>query len=66
MVSLQSSLRNVRCGRESRICRCGCVTCPHIRLPGLVPIEPCSTRVPSFPVLARVSTSRGSTPSDLT
>ena len=66
MVSLQSSLRSVRGGHEARICRCGCVTCARIRLPGMVLIEPWSTRVPSFLVLAGVLTSRGSAPSDLT
>ena len=32
----------MRCGPKARACRCGCVTCAHIRLSGLVTIELCA------------------------
>ena len=35
MMSPWSGLRSVRCGPQTRVCRCGCVICAHVRLPGL-------------------------------
>ena len=35
MMSPWSGLRSVRCGPQTRVCRCGCMICTHVRLPGL-------------------------------
>ena len=35
MMSPWSGLRSVRCGPQTRVCRCGCVICAHIRPSGL-------------------------------